>query len=460
MPPHRYRLRRHRRSRLALLSIIVLSAAMLGTMPSRIGAADAAPTPPPNPSDQQITTAQAAKDAAAVQVGQLAASITQIQGQIDTLDGTARIAEQKLALALQRQQQAADAADQAKTQEQQAQAAVDTARSQFAAFVRAAYMSAPISGTTGAVLTATDPNALIDQVVIQRYVATHQLDAIGALDRATIGMSNADAAARGALAQQTQAAADAEAAQQGVLSALAQAKTQKGQLLSTLADKQGQLQTAQIALTGLSDQRAAYQAWQQQQAALAAAEAQRQADLERAQQQAAAANKGGGGGGGGGGSNSSSGPIPAGGSWTAAKGQEAVNRVMGFVGMPYAFAAGNTRGPTYGVCEPGDAWNDCHVYGFDCSGLTIYAWAPWLSMDHFAATQYGQVGRYHPSINNLMPGDFVFWSDNGSVSGIGHVAMYIGNGNVIQAPQSGDVIKITNVLRVESGYFGATRPLT
>ena len=81
-------------------------------------------------------------------------------------------------------------------------------------------------------------------------------------------------------------------------------------------------------------------------------------------------------------------------------------------------------------------------------------------MDHFAATQYGQVGRYHPSINNLMPGDFVFWSDNGSVSGIGHVAMYIGNGNVIQAPQSGDVIKITNVFRVESGYFGATRPLT
>jgi cell wall-associated NlpC family hydrolase len=457
MPPHRYRLRRHRRSLLRVLSIIVLSAAMIATVPVGIGTAGAAPTPPPNPSDQQITTAQAAKDAAAAQIGQLAASITQIQGQISTLDGTAKIAEQKLALALQRQQQAADAADLAKTQENQAQTAVDTARSQFAAFVRAAYMSAPISGTTGAVLTAADPNAMIDQVVLQRYVATHQLDAIGALDRATIGMSNADAAARGALAQQTQAATDAEAAQQGVLSALAQAKTRKGQLQSTLAANQAQLQSAQIALTGLSDQRAAYQTWQQQQAALAAAEAQRQADLERAQQQAAAANNGRGGGGS---SSGSSAPMPAGGSWTAAKGQEAVNRVMGFVGMPYAFAAGNTRGPTYGVCEPGDAWNDCRVYGFDCSGLTIYAWAPWLSMDHFAATQYGQVGRYHPSINNLRPGDFVFWSDNGSVSGIGHVAMYIGNGNVIQAPQSGDVIKITNVYRVESGYFGATRPLT
>ena len=73
---------------------------------------------------------------------------------------------------------------------------------------------------------------------------------------------------------------------------------------------------------------------------------------------------------------------------------------------------------------------------------------------------YTQAGSYHPSIDNLMPGDLVFWSDDGSIGGIGHEAMYIGNGNVIQAPQSGDVIKITNVYNVESGYFGATRPLT
>jgi cell wall-associated NlpC family hydrolase len=59
-----------------------------------------------------------------------------------------------------------------------------------------------------------------------------------------------------------------------------------------------------------------------------------------------------------------------------------------------------------------------------------------------------------------MPGDLVFWSSNGSVSGIHHVAIYIGGGNVIQAPQSGSVIQITGLYNVSWGLYGATRPLT
>jgi cell wall-associated NlpC family hydrolase len=59
-----------------------------------------------------------------------------------------------------------------------------------------------------------------------------------------------------------------------------------------------------------------------------------------------------------------------------------------------------------------------------------------------------------------MPGDLVFWSYNGSLSGVHHVAIYIGGGNVIQAPQSGDIVRITNLYDVSSGYYGATRPLT
>ena len=87
----------------------------------------------------------------------------------------------------------------------------------------------------------------------------------------------------------------------------------------------------------------------------------------------------------------------------------------------------------------------------------MYAWGQeWA---HYAATQYSEAGSYHPSIGNLMPGDLLFWSFNGGVSGIHHVAIYIGGGQIVQAPESNDVIRVTSMY--DPGYiFGATRPLT
>jgi peptidoglycan DL-endopeptidase RipA len=58
-----------------------------------------------------------------------------------------------------------------------------------------------------------------------------------------------------------------------------------------------------------------------------------------------------------------------------------------------------------------------------------------------------------------MPGDLVFWSDGGEEL-IHHVAIFIGGGNVIQAPQSGDIVRITPLGQVSPGYYGATRPMT
>ena len=80
-------------------------------------------------------------------------------------------------------------------------------------------------------------------------------------------------------------------------------------------------------------------------------------------------------------------------------------------------------------------------------------------MAHIAAAQYGS-GTVHPAITALLPGDLVFWSSNTTVAGIHHVAIYVGNGNVIQAPQSGDIVRITPLGSVSSGLFGATRPLS
>jgi hypothetical protein len=82
-------------------------------------------------------------------------------------------------------------------------------------------------------------------------------------------------------------------------------------------------------------------------------------------------------------------------------------------------------------------------------------------MAHFAATQYKQAGKFHPTANQLMPGDLIFYTGNGHANGIDHVQMYVGGGQIIQAPQSGYTVG-TATLYPWPGrpFYAATRPLT
>jgi cell wall-associated NlpC family hydrolase len=152
-------------------------------------------------------------------------------------------------------------------------------------------------------------------------------------------------------------------------------------------------------------------------------------------------------------------PLPMG-NWTQQRGIRIAERALRWLNWPYSFGGGGEFGPSYGHPVDRDSRNDDKVYGFDCSGLTMYALAPWRDLSHDAASQYSEVGSFHPAMTSLQPGDLVFWSHDGTVEGIGHVAIYIGNGNVVQAPRSGDVIRITPIYQVEQGAMGATRPLT
>lgn len=75
---------------------------------------------------------------------------------------------------------------------------------------------------------------------------------------------------------------------------------------------------------------------------------------------------------------------------------------------------------------------------YDCSGLTLAAYrSVGVSLPHNAAMQWGVV--HHISRSELSPGDLVFYS------GLGHVAIYIGGGQVIHAPQPGEDVKISSV---------------
>lgn len=152
-------------------------------------------------------------------------------------------------------------------------------------------------------------------------------------------------------------------------------------------------------------------------------------------------------------------PAPVG-NWTSPRGIQIANRALAWVSWPYSWDAGDANGPTYGVAVDAASRNDASVRGFDCSGLVLYAVAPWLNLSHSAAAQYNEAGGVHPTLDQLQPGDLVFWSSDGTVNAIGHVAIYVGNGNVVQAPHSGALIDVVPLDQVEGGRIGVTRPLT
>ncbi|WP_375490428.1 C40 family peptidase [uncultured Jatrophihabitans sp.] len=428
------------------------------------------PKPVPKVTQGQVNAAHAAQDAVATTVGRLGAQVAQEQSELDASRGREELAEQRVALAISQLEDAKTAAEAAQARVRAANQRVVTAHRNFVAYVQASYADGQVTGTTGSLLTAQDPTALVDRNTLEQYEEASQINAISAMQAATVARSNADAAARRAVQDKTAKAAVAKAAVAAAHREVAAEQIQQQQLQAAQNTARTQLTAAQEQLATLTHQRGLYltyvaqQRAYQQAVARAAAEA-RAAAAARARaiaEQAAARRQqrhhhsGGGGGGGGGSSYSppvSSGPGPGGGGWTAAKGRLAVKRAKEWLGTPYIWAGGNKYGPTTGGCS--DPVAPCGTVGFDCSGLVLFAWD--RGWTHQAAVQHHQAGSYHPSPSHFKPGDLLFWKEDG---GIGHVAIYIGGGDVIQAPQSGDVVKITPWRQVQPGYAGATRPLT
>lgn len=119
-----------------------------------------------------------------------------------------------------------------------------------------------------------------------------------------------------------------------------------------------------------------------------------------------------------------------------------IARAMSQLGVPYAWGGGNANGPTRGIRDGGvaDAHGDYNKIGFDCSGLTLYAYAGvGINLPHYTGYQY-QRGKHYP-VSQMKRGDLLFWGPNGH----GHVAIYLGDGKMIEAPQSGSTVKISPV---------------
>jgi len=126
----------------------------------------------------------------------------------------------------------------------------------------------------------------------------------------------------------------------------------------------------------------------------------------------------------------------------------AIRAALSWLGTPYAWGGGTSQGPTLGSrdgctgrCQ---AYQDWTITGFDCSGLTLYAWAQaGVALSHGSYDQVHQGHKYPYA--QAAPGDLLFWGG----AEIHHVALYLGpvNGQhyMVEAPQSGDTVHVSPV---------------
>jgi cell wall-associated NlpC family hydrolase len=126
-----------------------------------------------------------------------------------------------------------------------------------------------------------------------------------------------------------------------------------------------------------------------------------------------------------------------------------------------AFAPSATRGPAatavrFALDQLGDpyVWAAAGPDAWDCSGLTMAAWAAaGRTLPHYSAAQY--LASTPITEEELQPGDLVFWAGGSGPTAIFHVALYLGNGQVVHAPRPGTAVRVEAMRSWdEPDYFG------
>ncbi|OBK70357.1 NlpC/P60 family peptidoglycan endopeptidase RipA [Mycobacterium sp. 1274761.0] len=412
-------------------------------------------------------------------VGSLVAAIANVNQKLQDLGASVQAQQESVNKAIVEVQNARDNAAAAQQEVDasaravhDADAAITAAQKRFDTFAASTYVNGPSSSY----LTAADPADMIDTASAGQTLAASAQQVVADLQRARTEQVNKESAARLAKQKADQAAVDAQSSQDAAVEALKSAQ-------QTFKDQQGQL-------SELTAQRNAAQA--------KLAEARTWSASASSQPKPAAPQ-----------ANSSSNwdrvpgaPAPAGANWdtslwdptlpaipsafvsgdpiaiintvlgissTSAQytadmgrnflrkmgilptpsgytngaiprvyGRQAseyvIQRAMSQIGVPYSWGGGNAAGKSVGI-DSGS-----NTVGFDCSGLILYAFAGvGIKLPHYSGAQY-DMGRKIPS-SQMRRGDVIFYGPGGSQ----HVTLYLGNGQMLEAPYTGSHVKVSPV---------------
>jgi cell wall-associated NlpC family hydrolase len=431
--------------RLALAAVTTFAVALpvLGSFSAPALAARAPhPGSPAIPSQAQVDKAK--KDVAAkkLSVQQIEAQLAGAQARMEAASQAAEIAFEKYNGARWELQQAKLATRRAQAASAKAAYEVQAQRGGIVQLVTESYQNGTELNTATALMSDEGPAGLMNRYgVVQSAGDSMQ----AAYDRFKIASAKAKTyAARAAKAEKHQQSLAADAKQ--LAASAGQAAAEAGAVTSQIADQRQQLvqalakaQNISVEIAGkrakalerIAEQKAA-EARRAKEEALQAA-LQKQAEL--AQKKAAAAKKhqpknsddSAAGDGGDSLPPVTSAPPPV--ANPAPNQTVAIQRTIAYakaqLGRPYRWAA---AGPS----------------SFDCSGLTMQAWARGGKLlPHYSVAQFQQSTRI--SMVDAKAGDLLFWSSNGSPSGIHHVALYLGGGQFIEAPHTGANVRYNSI---------------
>lgn len=336
---------------------------------------------------------------AATTLGDAQARARALRAAVDALQTKAELATEAYNAAYEALGQAVTANLVAQSALDRATLSVGTAGRTADRRVRALYMSGGAPALYATVLQGSSINDIFERLASVRAV-------VGG-DRLAADAAAASVVDKAAAEQRLAALADRQTRLEAAVASRA------GEVRSLLASTTALLSQADAQVRQLADD--------QRRAAEAAAAAAAQAALARARQSAGGA------------------ALPTGGANPpTAAAAVAIAEAERHLGQPYL-------------------WGGTGPAAYDCSGLTMTAYrAAGVYLPRTAAQQYS--AGQPVGLAELAPGDLLFWaSDLSNAATIHHVAIYLGNGQMIAAPHTGAFVRIEPVYL--DGFFGAVRPV-